>query len=230
MSENTACMSFYMESVHELKKAGISVRTNFSLTSLNCQDMKAVYEFSRKEGTLIDIGCYMFPQIRVNGGAYGENQGRVSPEDAGYYQVKAEHLCLSEEDFAKRAKWMLRECKADPGQDKKGYPIQCQAGRSSFWITWDGKMRPCGLMTEPEADVRREGFSAAWKRVHQMAAEIRLPYECRLCANRNLCRVCAGKCVAEKGRFDQKPEYVCRMTSAMRCAYGEWDTGTIPGR
>lgn len=49
----------------------------------------------------------------------------------------------------------------------------------------------------------------AWVRE---ASAILLPSACRECALREQCPLCAAACLAETGRTDLRPEYVCRMT------------------
>src|SRR5699024_12783170 len=67
-----------------------------------------------------------------------------------------------------------------------------------FRSTWDGKMRPCGLMTYPEVNILEEGFETAWRQIHTMTKEIRLPKECSNCENKKICRVCAAMCQDRK--------------------------------
>lgn len=210
-------------SIRALKKLGISVRTTMTLTPQNCRDMEAVCAFGRQENTLVEVGTYMFPQIRIREKEYGQNEGRLTPEEAGRYRVQWERLRLKDEEFCRRAEKNLgrfldlEERKTEEKQ--LGHSIRCQAGRSAYWITWDGKMRPCGMMTKPEADTRKEGFELAWRKIREMVAEIHLPYECKSCQDGNICRVCAAMCLSETGRFDKKPEYVCRMAKAVREEY-----------
>lgn len=210
-------------SIRALKKLGISVRTTMTLTPLNCRDMEAVCAFGSQEDTLVDVGTYTFPQIRIRERGYGQNASRLMPEEAGRYRVRWEQLRLTDEEFSQMASRRLGRPKdpdeSKPGEERLGDPIRCQAGRSAYWITWDGKMRPCGMMTEPERDLRKEGFEQAWQKIREMAAKIHLPLECKSCRDKNICRACAAMCLAETGRFDKKPEYVCRMAQAMRESY-----------
>ena len=82
-------------------------------------------------------------------------------------------------------------------------------------------MRPCGLMTYPEADVRKLGFDKAWKQIKDEVSKIRLPYECKTCRHRQFCKICAAICQSETGRFDQRPDYLCQMSESAKAAYAE---------
>lgn len=207
------------KNIERLTRMGISVRILMAITPDNCQDMRLIYERSRSLGTLLEMTPYMFPQIRLQRAA-GVNCGRFSPEEAGKYLMKKEKMVLPAEKFEKRSRyWLLDRAQAGESCMKQGGTVQCQAGRSAFWITWDGNMRPCGLMTEPEADVKDMGFAASWEYIRGAVSRIRLPLECSRCKDRDLCNVCAAMCQSETGRFDEKPEYICRMTAAAKEEY-----------
>lgn len=211
------------KAIHELRQAGISVRTTMMLTTYNCRDMEEVYRFAKDEDTMIGLSSYIFPPIRLDDQSVGCNQGRLSAGAAGKYMVRREKLMLSEEEFDRHARWALDDKKPVPilkdAVETLGEPVMCMAGRGSFWITWDGKLRPCGLMMEPETDVLAAGFTDAWEKIRHMTEQIRLPIECKTCKDKELCRVCAAMCQSETGKFDQRPDYVCRMAEAMKEEY-----------
>jgi len=93
---------------------------------------------------------------------------------------------------------------------EEGEGVRCRAGSSSFWMTWDGIMRPCGMMTTPEAKPLEIGFDAAWEQIRGSTAAIKTPGKCVSCDYKDLCGACAAVYYTETGRFDGVPEYVCR--------------------
>lgn len=97
-------------------------------------------------------------------------------------------------------------CEGQPGQG-----VSCRAGSSAFWLTWDGRMLPCGQMYEPAFPVTELGFDAAWVQTRKATAAIRLPDACASCSLNFLCHACAAMCYGETGRFDGKPDYLCRL-------------------
>lgn len=109
-----------------------------------------------------------------------------------------------------RATYMEEEEECERIPDEK---MGCMAGRSSFWLTWDGRMTPCGMMNEPVARPFEEGFDLAWKKITEETNKILLPAECRECKKRFACMVCGALCIAEGyGCSYKKPEYLCRQT------------------
>jgi MoaA/NifB/PqqE/SkfB family radical SAM enzyme len=102
-------------------------------------------------------------------------------------------------------------CELDNGE-----PMTCLAGRCQYWITWNGEMTPCGMLTQPVVRPFDEGFVAAWEHLRQLTAPIRLCPECVDCPEQRSCMNCAAVTFAETGRFDGKPEYMCKLNKAYR--------------
>lgn len=196
--------------IRELKQAGIDVRLNVSLTPYNYQDLERIYQISQELGVFVKTSSYMYPPIRV----HGDCGHRLTAEDAAKVSVQWDRLRFSPETFRQRTKahQMLaameqKECAADPDVG-----VGCRAGSTAFWMTWDGRMLPCGMMPGPETFPLEVGFDAAWDELRQRTAQIKNPAKCVACKYREVCSVCAAVCVAETGRFDGVPDYVCRMT------------------
>ena len=99
----------------------------------------------------------MYPPARLDGCA-----NRLSAEAAAECAVEWDQLRFTPKEFALRAKAMRqlqavepKTCAADPERS-----IGCRAGSSSFWLTWDGRMLPCGMMPFPEARDAQELLQA----------------------------------------------------------------------
>lgn len=204
-----------LRNIKALRQAGIDVKINLSLTPENLDDMQAVYETAQALGIHTQASPYMFPPVRQSMDMVGKND-RMSAERAGEFMTEYDALCLSEDDFCRHAALMaqgLRPAEDEEGCDgAAGKGMACRAGSSSFWLTWDGKLMPCGQMVEPAEDVLKLGFSAAWQRIRAAAAQIRLPQACSACELQHVCHACAAMCYCETGRFDGQPDYVCQMT------------------
>lgn len=199
-----------VDNVRAVKEAGVDVRLNVSITPYNLQDVEDIFRISRELGVHAKATSYMYPPIRV-GGDCGH---RLSAEAAAEAAVRWDLLRFTPEEFAQRAKMLknceaveVRECVADLHEG-----VQCRAGSTSFWITWEGKMLACGMMPYPEVRPLEVGFDAAWQELIQKTRQIRTPAQCAVCPSRPVCCTCAAVCVTETRAFDQVPEYVCRMT------------------
>ena len=98
---------------------------------------------------------------------------------------------------------------------EKGRKVNCKAGKSLFWVTWDGRMLPCGMMNTPVSYPFRDGFDTAWKQIVDEVEELYLPKECENCKMRSACGSCGAISYTETGRTDGKPEYMCKMTESI---------------
>lgn len=211
--------------IRALKENGVDVRLNVSITPYNRQDLEAIHEAARQLNVHAKVASYMYPSIRVNGEQYGCGN-RLCAKEAAQSMVQNDLLRFTPEEFARRAVNMkklvavdTRECMLveDGSQDleKSGTEresIRCRAGKSAFWLTWDGRMLPCGMMPGPTAYPLQDGFAKAWETLRAETSKIYLPAECTSCSKREVCSVCAAVCVTETGRFDGVPSYVCEMT------------------
>ena len=198
------------ENIRALREAGVDVRLNLSVTRWNRQDMQRIYDLSRELGVFVKGTSYMYPPVR----SLNSSDTRLNPREAAECSVEWDRIRFSPEEFARRAETMMsltaveqRECGADLNEG-----VTCRAGYSTFWITWDGKMLPCGMMPRPVAYPLREGFEAVWEQIKAETRKIRMPKECAECSRQKVCPVCAAVRVTETGAFDKVPEYVCRMT------------------
>lgn len=205
-----------VNNIRALKEGGVDIRLNLSITPYNQHDISKIYEISRELDIVVKATSYMYPPIRINGGQVGCGN-RMTAEEAARCGVEWDLLRFTPEQFAQRAEHMQarvalaeRECTVDPDVG-----VSCRAGYSSFWLCWDGRMLPCGMMPEPAAYPLEVGFEAAWNQIRNQTRQIRLPAECAGCDKRSLCSVCAAMCVTETGHYDIVPGYVCRQTEEM---------------
>lgn len=205
-----------VENIRSLKEAGIDVRINLSITGHNRQDMEKIWQIARELGVHVKAASYMFPSIRVNDEQFGQGD-RLNPEDAAACAVRWDQLRLAPEEFAARAHAMQALTAVEPSDcpTELEAGVRCRAGTTSFWMTWDGRMLPCGMMTWPVTHPLDVGFGQAWNQLRQKTAEIKSAPGCASCPKKEVCSVCAAGRVAETGSFEQVPDYICRYTDAL---------------
>ena len=197
-----------VDNIRSLKEAGIDVRLNYSIISQNRQDMKKILDISREMNVQIKASSYMYPPSRLD---CSTPCNRLTAEESAACAVEWDRLRLSPEELMQRRMSIQNlECAVEYDDG-----VGCRAGVTSFWITWDGHMLPCGMMTGPVVDVLDCGFDHAWDQIRSAVKQIHLPAECRTCGKRSVCSVCAAVCQSETGKFDAVPDYVCRRTDEM---------------
>lgn len=202
--------------IRQLRDAGISVKLNCSVTPHNASDLTEIMKFAREEHLVVQASSYMFPPLRKDPNMVGRNE-RFSPEDAAYYSAKIEYLLNGEERFLNRPEDELLPLPGDTDENcgEVGDRIRCRAGKCSFWVTWEGRMMPCGMFPDMgDNNVFEMDFLPAWKNVTQMADAVRLPSKCAGCTIKDSCKACAAMVITETGCFDKVPEYRCRMAQA----------------
>ena len=211
LCQNPDAFDSVVEGLDWLKQEGIFVHLNTTMVPTNLQNWEKIEDFAKNRGLELRMTSYCFPPNRRDCSCFE----RLSPEDAGQLIVKDAFYREGPQGILKRVKDLdtplPRSCELDNGE-----PMQCTAARSQFWITWNGKMTPCAMLTQPTADPDSEGFSAAWEQLKQLCDPIRLCPECVGCPDQKSCLNCAAVTFAETGHFDGKPDYMCRMNRAYR--------------
>lgn len=221
------------KAIHLLKEAGISIKLNCSLTPYNGHDLEEIVAFAKREQLIVQATSYMFPPLRKDSSLVGQND-RFGAEEAAYYAAKIESLLNGEDDYLERMKQQDFRMAADSGDDctdTEGEGIRCRAGKCSFWVTWDGRFLPCGMLPSKNApDVFKVGFTEAWKWVSEFASGIRLPVKCKSCDLNDSCKACAAMVLTESGDFQTVPDYRCRMAHAYPTACKRVETEILRNR
>lgn len=87
--------------------------------------------------------------------------------------------------------------------------FRCISGKCGFWLAWDGKLYPCGLLSEPYTEPLKTGFLNAWEKQKQLCETVPVCNECRTCEFRSKCMTCPARLKAETGYFDRPAKYLC---------------------
>lgn len=207
--------------VDKLLEAGIRVKLNYSVTPQNQEDVQAVYAFAKERDLLLQTATYMFPPLRAWETGPCTIQ-RLTPEEAGRSRFDYDLYRFDGAQLEQRmARILAGQRVEDPDKECQELPterIRCRAGSTTFWVTYDGQMRPCGMMQVPTADARAAGFDGAWEQTRREREEILLPANCTACQWKEFCEFCPATCYAENGCFEKAPEYLCQKTGAyLRC-------------
>ncbi len=208
-----------MDAIQWLQEENILLYLNATMTPSNADRCQEFEDFAKGRGLELRMTAYCFPPVRR-----GECKefDRLSPEKAGELFVLDALYRDGQQAIDNRKKNLIQQsssCKLDIGD-----PMQCMAGKAQFWINWDGTMVPCGMMESPIVDTFAVGFSKAWEDMKAEVAKIRLCPDCVTCSGKQTCMNCAAVTYTETGRFDGKPEYMCRLNQAYREALDKYST------
>ncbi|MDO4814974.1 MAG: radical SAM protein [Bacillota bacterium] len=206
-----------MHALKALRKAGVTVKLNYSVTKYNRGDMHGIINTAHENDCNIQVASYMFPPLRRDGTQVGTND-RMSPEEDAKFFLESESLRMSEEEFARRCKARVERCTGTVDEECMDAPtehIRCRAGSTAFWVAWNGDISLCGMIPVKSANILETDFDEAWSKVREDTAKILMPAKCTACGDREVCMVCAASCYCETGHFGEAPEYICRRTKAL---------------
>ncbi len=192
-----------IEGIESLLRNEIKVRLKTVLMKPNIDDFSKIKKMAEEYGVPYRIDQMIFGRFN---GDKAPLALRITPEVG----VKCEMQMDGLQESIKR---MLDETL--PISDKL---YNCGAGRSTFYVTEIGKLRPCLMITDIEADLNKYSFRDAWKSVNEKI--VSLPAEendeCNWCDMRAICGYCPpmGKLSSLDG--DIKKEYFCKIGRARR--------------
>lgn len=206
--------------IEGLQERGIPVKLNGTLSPVNICDAEALAAYAEERKLILDTTTYLFPPVRRDMAMAGVNE-RFTPEEAARHRLHIFRLQNGEERYRSYLENILKGYVPPPGLDENCIDpsdgkIRCRAGKASFWITWDGWMTPCGMMPEPKAETTGRSFADVWRELTEKSAELTLSGLCMKCRNQNICHSCAAMALAETGRADGVPHYLCREVIAAR--------------
>ena len=198
-----------------LHNEGILVHLNTTITPSNYSKWMELEEFAKSRDLELRVTSYCFPPTRRGECSACNDFTRLSPEQSG--ELVALDILYREGIDAIRKRVVdigspvQRSCELDNGE-----PIKCMAGTAQYWLSWNGKLTLCGMISEPSFDVAEGGFSSAWNKLKEACTKIRLCPDCASCEEEKSCMCCAAVTYAETGKFDGKPEYMCKLNKAYR--------------
>lgn len=199
-----------LRAIQLLQERKVDVKVNGSITPENIGDIEELFSIVDQMGAVWKFDTYMYPASRERNHLF-EEKSRMTPEEAAAARVKLMEKRQGKEKFPDFVQHFLQQGELEPGEYTAG-EVKCRAGRSSFMVNWQGMMRPCVMLSDPEEPVFDIGFAKAWERITERFGNVRLSAECSACTMREVCQTCAACAVLETGSFDRTPEYMCRYT------------------
>ena len=196
-----------------LKENNIQVKLNCSVTPYNKDDLKDIIRFAEEHDLIVQATSYMFPPLRKDETKIGKND-RLTAEDAALYGAYISAYSNGFDrfkEYIESGQLALYDADDDCGV-VEGDHMRCRAGITSFWMTWEGKMLPCGMIPDGGLDPWEVGFDEAWENAKNIVSEITLPVKCAGCGKKDECRACAAMVYTETGTYDKVPQYRCEMT------------------
>ena len=214
---NSRAFEKTIDTLRWARDIGVLLNVNVTVTPWNMDQIAELEALAERENLHLRQTYYNFPPSRRN---TKTEFSRIAPEDVGRMIAQREYRLQGAEKLTARANSILKSMQLHPERQvseiPEGESIRCYAGRSQFWIAWNGEMTPCGMLDVPKAAPLSEGFQSSWERIKQETAKIRLCPDCVTCKERDTCFNCAAVVRTETGSFEGRPDYMCRLNHAYR--------------
>lgn len=201
-----------------LREAGIPVVINASMIPENQADLEQIIHFGKKRSLNTRVATYMFPPARREG---EETDSRFTPEQCAQVFLRKAKAMQTPQDYARwlenqRALHQTGEESAQDWGEHREEFMRCRAGRSSFWVSWDGSMTACGIVPFPlVCDPFREDFLACWQRLTEKVRSTAVLAGCAGCRHKELCKPCVAMIQSETGSPNEKAPYLCQLTHCL---------------
>ena len=198
-----------------LKERNIDIKINVSLVKDNMNDLPKMMDLADLLEIPISVYTYMYPKTRNRGKTFKDDY-RLRPKQVAQIDNYVKCRTETEEEFMRKRYEILSVYEYEKNNEPPEFiPLQCRAGKCSFWINWQGNMTPCVFLDNISTDVFKNGFKKSWSYIVQERKKILLPSDCASCEKRGVCQVCAASAYCETGSMDKKPSYLCDLTQEM---------------
>ncbi len=208
-----------MRALEILKAENIRLEIKTTVVEANHRDYKELYDIAHTYSNVLGVVNYISPRREGTGSDPAGN--RLSPVDIVEYENRISLYGQRLYPKNKKLEIKINEDTAneDTAEGKKAADgpellpersaFRCQAGKSGFWLTWDGRMIPCGLLDTPCARPLETGFVNAWEALKEGCRTVPQCIECHMCNMREQCISCPGRLKAETGGFTKPAGYLC---------------------
>ena len=205
-----------VDAILKLKKAGIQVVINASMIPENQQDLEKIIAFGEKHEIPTRVATYMFPPVRRDA---EHSDSRFTAEEAAKIFMRKQKCYLQDDDYCKMLERELNRI-GEPAQEDNDEIwgsnmeyMRCRAGRSTFWVSWEGRMTACGMLDFPLVEHPFEKpFKECWMNLTNTVRTTKVLNECNKCEKKEICNPCVAMLYAEHGDVNKKAPYMCEMT------------------
>ena len=201
-----------MFALRSLKKLGVPTVINASMIPENACDLETIMAVGRELRLNTRVSTYMFPPVRRDA---EDSDSRFTPEESADMFMRK---IIFSTDMEQRLEYFRSQvCPTEPIEpetwgDHKTEHMKCRAGRSSFWISWDGTMCACGLMPFPKTFNAFDGKVVEhWLELTEAVRTYSVMSACAGCKMRTVCKPCVATVYSESGQTDGRAPYLCAL-------------------
>lgn len=204
-----------MSAIRMLKDAGIAVVINASMIPENGDDLEAIVETGKSLNINTRVATYMFPPMRRS---REEGDSRFSPEESAAIYLRKLRCTMKPEAYCQM---LQRHDALDTAAQTDDWGthdefMRCRAGRSSFWVNWEGNMTACGMLDFPlKTRPFEKPFRECWQNLTECVRSTPVLKGCSGCSKREVCNPCVAMIYGETGTVDEKAPYMCQLAESI---------------
>ncbi|MCD7820441.1 MAG: radical SAM protein [Lachnospiraceae bacterium] len=185
----------------------IPYRLNYTITPDNAKQIEYACSFAKERGVALETAAYLFPPLRRGNAGFD----RLSSAQAAQAKIDWIKHFYGEQQLQVEARQKMAFMN-QPFYSTGTHKLTCRAGRSGFWIDWNGDLLPCGMFLNPKISLLSNSFGDGWEYIVKETAKLRIYEGCDTCKKRHGCIACGASCLAESGDMTMRPDYICEMT------------------
>ncbi|WP_195269381.1 radical SAM protein [Eubacterium sp. 1001713B170207_170306_E7] len=173
-----------MEAIDNLQKAGLPVQTKTNALPALAGDYEQIAEYVKDHRLSFRFSGYMGPERDCPGQM--DSFKRIPPEKVLKFQklfCEQGLIGIQEQD--------TRECHEQC--------FRCMAGKSSFFVSSEGKMTTCPMFTGFYTEPFKDGFEVAWEQLKQKVKNAEACEDCLSCEEYAYCTKCPANLYSETG-------------------------------
>lgn len=199
-----------IQGLENLLKAKIPVKLNYVSLPENEKDMKDLFGLSEQYGLPLLAASYCFPLVRRE---YKASFKRLTAQECAkkeleIWKLKQDDEYISQISYLSEGKFQLKT-------RRHTEHMYCHAGKSTFWINWQGQMMACRMIESISVETFPGKLSESWEMLKKCTENMVISPECARCEKREACPVCPAMMEAETGSVEKRPEYLCQMTDEL---------------
>ena len=205
-----------VSAILKLKEAGIGVVINASMIPENEGDLEDIIKFGKEHDIPTRVATYMFPPVRRTA---EDSDSRFIPKEAADLYIRRSRCYLDDDKYYEFLSSELRkigepiDSESDEIWGSNLEYMRCRAGRSTFWISWEGKMTACGMLDFPMVEYPfKKPFKECWLNLTNTVRTTKVMKECNLCEKKEVCNPCVAMLYSEHRDVNKKASYMCEMT------------------
>lgn len=213
--------------IEELKKAGVPLQINTTITKKNISELEAMGNFALKQGAIAYHVFFLVPVGRGKSIAGDE----ISPYE---YEQAFNRLYDFQSNFPIRVKatcapHYYRVLRQRLAKEKKKLPSAsdnfsaitkgCLAGQGVCFVSYKGEVFGCGYLPVKAGDLRKEDFKSIWlesELFKDLRDSSKLKGRCASCEFKLVCGGCRARAYAATGDFLGEEPYCVYQPSPLR--------------